>query len=66
MYNSFSVVVLHRSMVNLKRGALVHVNSVICKSFFACSSIPYISGQFEGVHLPSIYVNSTICETYSV
>ena len=64
MCNSFSVVVLHRSMVNLRRGPLFHVNSVICKTFL-CSSIPYISGQFEGVHLPSIYVNSTICETYS-
>ena len=29
-----------------------------------CSSIPYIYGQLEGVHLPSVYVHSAICYTY--
>ena len=31
-----------------------------------CSSIPYIYGQLEGVHLSSVYVDSAICETYVV
>ena len=31
-----------------------------------CSGIPYIYGQLEGVHLPSVYVHSAICETYLV
>ena len=31
-----------------------------------CSSIPYICGQLEGLHLPPVYVDSAMCETYVV
>ena len=30
---------------------------------FCCSSIPYIYGPLEGVHVPSVYMHSAICKT---
>ena len=65
MLNLFSVVVFHRCMVNLRRGPWYMCN-LLYVNLMWCSGIPYIYGQLEGVHLPSVYVHSSICETYAV
>ena len=66
MCNLFSVGVLHRSMVNQRRGALVYVHSSICETYLMqLYSIDLLSIG-GGVHLHWVYVNSAICETYLV
>ena len=63
--NLFGGVVFHRSMVNWRWGPWYMCILLYVKLLW-CSSIPFIYGQLEGVHLPSVYVHSALCETYFV
>ena len=65
MLNIFSVVVLHRSMVNWRRAvlgtcALCYLWKVFGVAVFHTSMFNWRGGL---VHLPSVYVHSAICET---
>ena len=53
IWNLFSVMVLHGSIVNWQGVHLpwVYVDSAICE-LMQCTGIPDIYGQLEGVHLP--------------
>ena len=48
MLNIFSVVVLHRSMVNWRRASPWYMCIMLSVKSFWCSSIPYIYVQLEG------------------
>ena len=47
-------------------GEPCYICIVLSVKLFWCSGIPYIYGQLEGVHLPSVYVHSTMCKMYLV
>ena len=51
LLNIFGVVTFNRSMVNWRRGHWYMCILLYVKLLW-CSSIPYIYGQLEGVHVP--------------
>ena len=65
MCNLFSVEVFHRSMVNWRREPWYMCMLLFVKLFGVVVSHKSMV-NWRGVHLPSVYVYSAICETYLV
>ena len=67
MSNLLGVVVFHRSMLNW-RGSICHgyMCILLYVKLIGCSGVSQIYAQLEGVHLPCVYVHSSIYETYWV
>ena len=60
MLNWFSVVVLHRSMVNWRRGPW-YMCILLYVKLIRCSGIPYIYGQLGGLGICAFYYMLNLC-----
>ena len=63
MLNIFGVVVLHRALVNWRRGVLGTCALCYLSNFFGVAVFHTSMVNWRGVHLLSVHVHSAICET---